>query len=56
MTNIHIVNPEPLENEIVVEKNLRPSFFDEFVGQNKLVKNLKLFIKAANKRKHRKIS
>ena len=26
-------------------------FFDEFVGQKKLVNNLKLFIKAANKRK-----
>ncbi len=51
MTNIHIVDPEPLANEILVEKSLRPSFFDEFIGQKKLVENLKLFIKAANKRK-----
>ena len=51
MTNIHIVDPEPLPNEILVEKNLRPSFFDEFIGQKRLVENLKLFIKAANKRK-----
>ena len=51
MTNIHIVDPEPLSNEILVEKNLRPSFFDEFIGQKRLVENLKLFIKAANKRK-----
>ena len=51
MTNIHIVDPEPLTNEILVEKSLRPSFFDEFIGQKKLVENLKLFIKAANKRK-----
>ena len=51
MTNIHIVDPEPLSNEILVEKSLRPSFFDEFIGQKRLVENLKLFIKAANKRK-----
>ena len=51
MTNIHIVDPEPLSNETLVEKSLRPSFFDEFIGQKKLVENLKLFIKAANKRK-----
>ena len=51
MTNINIVDPEPLSNEILVEKNLRPSFFDEFIGQKRLVDNLKLFIKAANKRK-----
>ena len=52
MTNIHIVDPKPLENEeVIAEKSLRPSFFDEFVGQKKLVNNLKLFIKAANKRK-----
>ena len=51
MTNIHIVDPEPLSNEILVEKSLRPSFFDEFIGQKRLVGNLKLFIKAANKRK-----
>ena len=51
MTNIHIVDPEPLANETLLEKSLRPSFFDEFVGQKKLVDNLKLFIKAANKRK-----
>ena len=35
MTNIHIVDPEPLSNEILVEKSLRPSFFDEFIGQKK---------------------
>tara|TARA_B100000886_G_C20421698_1_gene491907 strand:+ start:1152 stop:2171 length:1020 start_codon:yes stop_codon:yes gene_type:complete len=51
MTNIHIVDPEPLSNETLVEKSLRPSFFDEFIGQKRLVDNLKLFIKAANKRK-----
>ena len=51
MTNIHIVDPEPLSNEILLEKSLRPSFFDEFIGQKRLVENLKLFIKAANKRK-----
>ena len=31
------------------EKSLRPSKFDEFIGQ-KLVENLKLYIEAANQR------
>lgn len=33
------------------DKVLRPSSFDEFTGQKKLVDNLKIFIKAAKKRK-----
>ena len=33
------------------ENSLRPSSLKEFYGQNKIVDNLKIFIKAANKRK-----
>ncbi len=50
MTEIHITDPNPLDDDIIVEKSLRPSKFDEFIGQKELVDNLKLYIEAANKR------
>lgn len=50
MTEIHITDPTPLEEDIIVEKSLRPEKFDEFIGQRELVDNLKLYIKAANNR------
>jgi len=51
MTEIHITDPTPLEEDIIVEKSLRPEKFDEFIGQHEVVDNLKLYIEAANKRK-----
>ena len=50
MTEINYTDPEPFSDEIVVEKSLRPSQFDEFIGQKELIQNLKLYIKAANNR------
>jgi len=50
MTEIHITDPTPFDDDIAIEKSLRPSKFDEFIGQKKLVENLKLYIEAANKR------
>ena len=50
MTEIHITDPAPFDDDIILEQSLRPSKFDEFVGQNELVDNLKLYIEAANKR------
>ena len=50
MTEIHITDPTPFEEDIIIEKSLRPSKFDEFIGQKKLVENLKLYIEAANQR------
>ncbi|MBL7013180.1 MAG: Holliday junction branch migration DNA helicase RuvB [Candidatus Marinimicrobia bacterium] len=50
MTEIHITDPTPFEDDLVVEKSLRPSCFDEFIGQKDLVDNLKLYIEAANNR------
>ena len=50
MTEINYTDPEPFSDEIVVEKSLRPSQFDEFIGQKELIKNLKLYIQAANNR------
>lgn len=37
-------------NEDDIELSLRPSGFDEFVGQEKIINNLKVFIAAARKR------
>ena len=50
MTEIHITDPTPSKDEINIERSLRPSFFDDFVGQSDVVENLKLYIDAANKR------
>ena len=50
MTEIHITDPAPYDDDITLEQSLRPSKFDEFIGQSELVDNLKLYIKAANDR------
>jgi Holliday junction DNA helicase RuvB len=42
--------PERLENEVEFDQSLRPLQFDEFVGQPKIVDNLKVFITAARNR------
>ncbi|MFO7848249.1 MAG: AAA family ATPase, partial [Balneolaceae bacterium] len=41
---------DPEEQEPVVEETLRPSSLQEFVGQQKVISNLHVFIKAAKKR------
>jgi Holliday junction DNA helicase RuvB len=51
MTELHITDPTPFEEDIIAEKSLRPEKFDEFIGQQEVVDNLKLYIEAANKRK-----
>ena len=50
MTEIYITDPTPIDDDIIIEKSLRPSQFDEFIGQKELVDNLKLYIEAANER------
>ena len=42
--------PERLENEVELDQTLRPLQFGDFVGQKKIVDNLKVFINAAKKR------
>jgi Holliday junction DNA helicase RuvB len=43
--------PDRLEDELEYDLTLRPSRFDEFVGQEKIKENLKIFIEAAKRRK-----
>ena len=50
MTDTHIAVPTPLEEDLAVEKTLRPEKFSDFIGQKELVDSLKLYIEAANKR------
>ncbi len=44
------IAPEPQDSESRFERGLRPSTLDEFVGQEKLKGNLRVFIEAASKR------
>ena len=46
-----LVSPGAGDEETILDVNLRPGSLDEFVGQDKLKENLKIFITAANQRK-----
>tara|TARA_B100001559_G_scaffold175331_1_gene146804 strand:- start:121 stop:1149 length:1029 start_codon:yes stop_codon:yes gene_type:complete len=50
LTEIHINDPQPFDDDIAVEKSLRPNNMDEFIGQKDIVDSLKLYIEAAHKR------
>ena len=45
-----MTNPVPTDEDLTVEKTLRPSHFDDFIGQRELVESLMVYIEAANKR------
>ena len=45
-----LTSPDKFEDDVLVEQSLRPSCFDDFVGQQKTVENLKVYIEAASKR------
>ena len=45
-----LVEASKLTEEDRIENTLRPSSLDEFIGQDKLKANLKVFIEAAKKR------
>jgi Holliday junction DNA helicase RuvB len=46
-----LTNPDVLGEEASMDFNLRPGALDEFIGQDKLRENLKIFIQAARQRK-----
>ncbi len=50
MPKLGYTNPEKLEIDIEVDQQLRPLRFDEFIGQEKIVNNLKVFIQATKMR------
>ncbi len=45
-----VSNPRPTEEDLKFEKNIRPRTFDDFIGQEVVKENLKVFIEAAKKR------
>ena len=45
-----VTSPDKFEEDVILEQSLRPSRFDEFVGQDDTVDNLKVYIQAANQR------
>jgi len=48
--NNDIISPQKIEEDVQIEQSLRPSHFDEFVGQKETVENLKIYIEAAQQR------
>ena len=50
MDNNRITTPEALEGEKALDLTLRPRILDEFVGQEKIISNLRIFIQAAKER------
>jgi holliday junction DNA helicase RuvB len=51
MSNRELIEPEGGEEDKRFDLTLRPSRFDDFVGQDKIKENLKVFVKAARARK-----
>ena len=45
-----VTSPDKFEEDVILEQSLRPSRFDEFVGQEETVENLKVYIQAAGQR------
>ncbi|RMG71728.1 MAG: Holliday junction branch migration DNA helicase RuvB [Nitrospirae bacterium] len=50
MSEIERIGGEPAEDEKLFETTLRPRSFDEFIGQEKIKSNLRVFIQAARQR------
>ncbi len=50
MSEINRIGGEPAEDEKLLETTLRPRSFDEFIGQEKIKSNLRVFIQAARQR------
>lgn len=50
MDKVNNLDPKPTREEKVVEKSLRPQSLAEFIGQEKVRQQLKIFIEAARKR------
>ena len=46
----NITSPDKLEEDSIVEQSLRPSSFNDFIGQQETVENLKVYIEAATQR------
>ena len=50
MAKQRIIDPEPNLEEVPAEVNLRPKSLDEYIGQDELKRNLRVFVEAAKGR------
>ena len=50
MNNRKVISTEIQEEDIKVEKSLRPQCLEDYIGQEKAKANLKVYIEAAKKR------
>jgi len=50
MTQEREIDPEPRVDDIAAEVSLRPATLDEYIGQEELKRNLKVFVEAAKAR------
>jgi Holliday junction DNA helicase RuvB len=50
MKRSDITTPDRLDQEVEFDRTLRPNSLGEFVGQEKIVENLRVFIAAARQR------
>ncbi len=48
--NNRLVTPEPKQEDLVIEHNLRPRTLDEYIGQEDIKESLRVFIEAAKQR------
>ncbi|MBN2416500.1 Holliday junction branch migration DNA helicase RuvB [bacterium] len=51
MENERITTPSPLSGDMEIDRTLRPHELNEFVGQSKIIANLRVFIQAARERR-----
>ena len=42
-----VISTQLQEEDIKIEKSLRPMYFDDYIGQQKIKDNLKIYIEAA---------
>lgn len=50
MSSINFTKPEPTEEDKILDLTLRPKVWSDYVGQEKVKKNIKIIIEAAKKR------
>lgn len=50
MTDEHLLSPETGENELSLEKSLRPQLLSQYIGQKKVKQELEIYIEAARNR------
>lgn len=50
MTDEHLLSPETGENELSLEKSLRPQLLAQYIGQHKVKQELSIYIEAARNR------